>query len=554
MRRFFLFLIPLLLIIAALFVWQPKKHKKEPLLPITEDKSFVIVIPSYNNSKYIEKNLQSVFCQNYENYRVIYINDNSRDDTLEKAKTLLTKFDKNNRATLIHNPKNLGALTNIYNAVHSCHDHEIVILLDGDDYLAHENVLNTLNQAYADSNIWLTYGNYLDYPSFKQDPQICKKLPEKVTKTRSFRKTAWATTHLRTFYAGLFKEIKLEDLFYRGRPYSMGWDLAIMLPMLEMGSNHIGYIDDVLYLYNRDNPISDHKVNIAFQRRCSEHICSKSVYPELSNLPTHISCEKQTADLLIFSNNNPLQLYSLLESLEKYVTGLNKTTVLYKSSSTEMESGYLELKLDFPNIQFIKQKGDFKTLLTKIVFEPSLPKSQHILFARDTLIVKDLVNLSKEIQSLENTSAYGLYLSLHEKLEFCSDLERHQQIPPNSPLTAVGTDVPLAWQFSAGTDDWNTPNSLNFSLYRKSDLEPLFNRLSYDCLDALVYEWGHNIDLEKIGLFHRKAKSISLRSREPKEKLFEEFSTGSKIDITPLFQVSCPSQEAITNFSFSSRN
>src|ERR1700737_4705415 len=41
----------------------------------------VIVIPSYNNEKWYEKNLHSVLNQHYSNYRILYVNDNSKDGT-----------------------------------------------------------------------------------------------------------------------------------------------------------------------------------------------------------------------------------------------------------------------------------------------------------------------------------------------------------------------------------------------------------------------------------------------------------------------------------------
>ena len=49
----------------------------EPLFAVTEHKPFVIVVPSYNNSSWVEKNLRSIFEQKYDNYRVVYINDAS---------------------------------------------------------------------------------------------------------------------------------------------------------------------------------------------------------------------------------------------------------------------------------------------------------------------------------------------------------------------------------------------------------------------------------------------------------------------------------------------
>jgi hypothetical protein len=56
---------------------------------------------------------------------------------------------------LIRNPVRVGALENLYRCIHTCDDQEIVILLDGDDWLAHPRVLQTLNAVYADPHYGL---------------------------------------------------------------------------------------------------------------------------------------------------------------------------------------------------------------------------------------------------------------------------------------------------------------------------------------------------------------------------------------------------------------
>ena len=45
-----------------------------------------------------------------------------------------------------------------------------------------------------------------------------------------------------------------------GRYFATAWDLAFMLPMLEMaGPEHIRIVEEMVYVYNNSNPISDHR-------------------------------------------------------------------------------------------------------------------------------------------------------------------------------------------------------------------------------------------------------------------------------------------------------
>lgn len=527
----------------------PKISPRLSQFPVTEQKPFVIIIPSYNNEKYAEKNLRSVFSQDYDNFRVIYIDDNSRDKTLAVAQKLLKEIDPKHRTSLIHNSTNFGALANIYNAVHSCHDQEIVVLLDGDDFLAHEYVLKTLNQMYADPGIWMTYGNYLEYPWYLRTSTE-KKSIETLFKKKPEREEI--TTHLRTFYASIFKEIKIEDLFYRGRFYPMSWDLAFMLPMLEMCNDHAAFVQDVLYLHNRDNPISDHKIHPSFQKECSQHIIAKKSYPYLTQLPIHETTSR-TADLIIFSENRPMQLLSLLESIHNYVVGLKKITVLYETKTPQIESLYIELKLNYSDVHFVKREGNLPVLISSTIFDSPVSSSKYILFAGDSLIVTDFIDLSKAVQTLELSKAYGMFLTHHEGLEYSASLTRYEPTPLSVPLLAfAGDDIPFAWQFSSGMDDWNAPNPFSCALFRKEDLRKIFSEHSFENLEELARTWFQYFPSQGIGLYYSSPKSVYLRpsSAVSEQDLLEMFEEGLKIDLTRMGKLKTPSQEIVCDLTF----
>ena len=132
---------------------------------VHEQKSFVIVICSYNNADYVTDNLTSALAQVYPKYRIIYIDDASTDDTYAQAKAIKDEFDHTNRITLIHNSSNQGAMANTFSAVHMCSNDEIVVILDGDDRLNGPNVLKRLNMYYNNPQVWMTYGQCMEVPA-----------------------------------------------------------------------------------------------------------------------------------------------------------------------------------------------------------------------------------------------------------------------------------------------------------------------------------------------------------------------------------------------------
>ena len=128
------------------------------------EKPIVVIVPSFNNSQWCMRNMHSIATQKYSNYRVIYINDCSTDDTGALVANYIHHMGLQGLIMLINNPKRVGALANLYNAIHSCDDQEIIVTLDGDDWFADDMVLSRINQAYQSENVWLTYGQFNTYP------------------------------------------------------------------------------------------------------------------------------------------------------------------------------------------------------------------------------------------------------------------------------------------------------------------------------------------------------------------------------------------------------
>ncbi|BDC34781.1 hypothetical protein Noda2021_07390 [Candidatus Dependentiae bacterium Noda2021] len=244
---------------------------------------FVVIIPSYNNKEWYKKNLDSVLSQRYTNFEVVYVADAPTDGTETLVEEYFNTKTTPIKCTLIKNEKRSGALCNLYHAIHECQPHYVVVTVDGDDWLPDENVLTYLNDVYSNRNVWMTYGQSLHYPSNRIGG--ARQIPDTIIQTNAHRDYEWVATHLRTFYAGLFQQIRQEDLMYENKFYSVTWDLAFMFPMLEMAGSHSRYIDRIMYVYNCNNPISDFRIAAQLQGAYEKDIRSKPRYMPLQSLP-----------------------------------------------------------------------------------------------------------------------------------------------------------------------------------------------------------------------------------------------------------------------------
>jgi hypothetical protein len=88
---------------------------------------------------------------------------------------------------------------------------------------------------------------------------------------------------LRTWKSWLWKQILTEDLKdSSGNYWDNAGDLAFMFPMFEMsGDEHYKYISDINYIYNEQNPINEHKVNLKKVNEIAKQIRSKKSYDKL---------------------------------------------------------------------------------------------------------------------------------------------------------------------------------------------------------------------------------------------------------------------------------
>jgi glycosyltransferase involved in cell wall biosynthesis len=249
-------------------------------------KNFIFVIPSYNNERWVEQNLKSVLDQDYpvEHFGVIYINDCSTDNTAARVAEVVANHPKGKVVSIINNATRQGAMRNFFEVVNQrCLPSEIVVNLDGDDWLADNDVLSYLNSIYGDSGVWVTYGRYKYYPYDCPFTPGTAPYPAHIVQNGLFRKDAFRASHLRTYYAWLFQKIAPKDLKNsKGEFFSMCPDLAIMYPILEMASEHHCCVDKTLCVYNIANPLNENKVDVDKLMDITREIQAKPQYKRLT--------------------------------------------------------------------------------------------------------------------------------------------------------------------------------------------------------------------------------------------------------------------------------
>lgn len=136
----------------------------------------------------------------------------------------------------------------------------------------------------------MTYGQFIIDGS--NQVGWCKELPQETIAQNQFRDYAWVTSHLRSFYAGLFHGIPKENFMAQGQFYPSAADLAIMYPLLERAGTHSRFIPEILYVYNRSNPINDERVDYTLQTNVGLYIRSQQKHTPIERFDD--ATEKRT--------------------------------------------------------------------------------------------------------------------------------------------------------------------------------------------------------------------------------------------------------------------
>lgn len=272
-----------------------------------------VLIPFYNPGAFIDSCIVSILTQDYENYEILFIDDCSTDKSYEKIPACIYKskengepeYDENGeliileKHPLLEKTKCLNiqawkassratALPNLHQGIiNFCtNPDDIVVILDGDDSLKGKNALSFINNFYnSNPKCWFMYGS-----SIWTDGRKCCSSEYSEHEFKNLRAAPFRVSHIRTFRAGLYHKISEQDPNFscmmnkEGEWYKSAYDVALCYPMLEMaGKEHVYHNKEKLYIYNRDNPISDDKVDQNLQWSIHEEILKKKPFNKIDN-------------------------------------------------------------------------------------------------------------------------------------------------------------------------------------------------------------------------------------------------------------------------------
>lgn len=217
-----------LFLFLALIFWGFKNHQEKKNIAISykhpiehaiaQKKSFVFLIYAYNQGPWIQKTLQSVFEQDFDHFRVIFIDDGSKDDTYNQAVSFIVENNQAEKSLIIRNQDKIGYSSCLNQIIKTLLEQEIVIPIQAKDWLCADFCLTHLNSIFQDPNIWMVKTKAVTYPWYKTE-----------------------NLGLQAFYAGASKAKKTDTPFFQKEFNN---------ELVDVLDNQTAYLEEILLIIN----------------------------------------------------------------------------------------------------------------------------------------------------------------------------------------------------------------------------------------------------------------------------------------------------------------
>jgi len=236
---------------------------------VGEPNPIKVVVAFRNPGHFLDACVESLLEQDYEHFTVVAVDDASDDGSGARLPVNDPRF------VCLRNEVRLGGAGSVHRAVsEACRPEDVVVHVDGDDWLACPDALRYVDEQYRRHDCWVMYGQFRCSTG---DYGLCRPFAS-ATEFGRARET-WVTSHVKTYRAGLFHRIAEQDPEYACLKDASGaWldaavDAALMFPLLELaGFERTRYSPRVLYVYNADNPASVHRARFEHQTAVYEDL------------------------------------------------------------------------------------------------------------------------------------------------------------------------------------------------------------------------------------------------------------------------------------------
>ncbi len=233
----------------------------------------------------------------------------------------------------------------------------------------------------------------------------------------------------------------------------------------------------------------------------------------------------------LFSKDRATQLELLLRSTKEYFKEYydTKINVLYTYSNDSFKEGYDKVKLEYPEINFIKERNFKKDVISLVDIN-----NKYTIFFVDDQVFKETFEMFEIINFEKNEHILCVSLRLHPNMTYC--------YTANVQMTPIKNNV---WSWRGLPGDYGYPMSLDSHVFLTQDILPYLINVDYknpNSLESIISSYPINKTLmmcfDKSKTFNNPCNKVQTNNPNKHgnitaEYLNQEFLNGSIIDLTP---------------------
>lgn len=440
-----------------------------------------VIIPFYNNSKFIEEAIESVLYQNYpsDKIEIILINDNSTDDGAIKIKKFLN-FDN---IVFINKNKNEG-VSKARNDGIKIAKGKYIFLLDGDDYISKNTIRSVVNFFNKNENEidLVTYPIYMKVND--SAPKLQKKYEYFNGKTGIYELEKYPYINQTTINVAFKnnKNVWFDESIYLAEDQKFVTNII-------MEKKKIGFCNDATYIYRRyGGGISQTKNHIFYCfddiMKFNEYLVEKYLVNNI--LPKYIQVMilntlewRLKSDMLFPYHYKGKKFEKALDRIFKFLKYIDVDTIYnYDMSKNDKfywlkkkksliklieKNGKLllfidgkevdcdnKLEITFNHFKIKNDKlyimGTVDTLLSYTNFQFSIIKNNNVTEKVNVKLFESKLSYNKSNMKLNDIQAFELTLNLNNTKEFFFNIE------------SENNKIPIKYNFNRYIDEIKTSN------------------------------------------------------------------------------------------------
>lgn len=278
--------------------------------------NFTFIIYAHNVEKNVKNNLLSILYQNYKNWHIIYINDNSSDGTDGEVQKFIQDYNLEQKITYKNIIGKKNECYHKYNAYQQLELDTVCVLLNGNNWLSKNDSLSLIANQFIKTGSLFVYSGYKIFNKDQLDNILDTfQYSEEIKLNNLYRSHyTYDKNYLLCANSNLLKQI--DEKYYK---LNNNWidncdNLIDFFCLAELSGSKLMNVEDILYIIDNSTGKEDNQLIKTNLHRLEEFIrkmeCISTYIPPIYSIQSNFSIFQQIQKKMKIKNYKLFEEYN----------------------------------------------------------------------------------------------------------------------------------------------------------------------------------------------------------------------------------------------------